>query len=60
MDDAVDSFLTELSRTEHEEPVLLEMEVRAAAHDVPCPAEPPARPDPQASEGPCSPSTSST
>ena len=30
MDDAVESYLTELARTEHEEPVLVEMEARAA------------------------------
>jgi hypothetical protein len=35
MDDAVESYLTELARTEHEEPVLLEMEARAAEHRFP-------------------------
>jgi hypothetical protein len=32
MDDAVESYLTELARTEHDEPVLVEMETRAAEH----------------------------
>ena len=35
MDDAVESYLTELARTEHEEPVLVEMEARAAEHGFP-------------------------
>jgi hypothetical protein len=35
MDDAVESYLTELARTEHEEPVLVEMEARAAEHRFP-------------------------
>jgi caffeoyl-CoA O-methyltransferase len=35
MDDAVESYLTELARTEHEEPVLVEMEERAAEHGFP-------------------------
>ena len=33
MDDAVESYLTELARTEHEDPVLVEMEARAAKWD---------------------------
>ena len=35
MDDAVEDYLTELARTEHEEPVLVEMEARAAKHGFP-------------------------
>jgi predicted O-methyltransferase YrrM len=35
MDDAVENYLTELARTEHEDPVLLEMEARAAEHKFP-------------------------
>ncbi len=35
MDDAVESYLTELARTEHDEPVLVEMETRAAEHGFP-------------------------
>jgi hypothetical protein len=35
MDGAVESYLTELARTEHEEPVLVEMEARAAEHGFP-------------------------
>ena len=35
MDDAVESYLTELARTEHEEPVLVEMEARVAEHRFP-------------------------
>ena len=35
MDDGVKSYLTELARTEHEEPVLVEMEARAAEHGFP-------------------------
>jgi caffeoyl-CoA O-methyltransferase len=35
MDDAVESYLTELARAEHEEPVLVEMEARAAEHGFP-------------------------
>jgi caffeoyl-CoA O-methyltransferase len=35
MDDAVESYLTELAKTEHEEPVLVEMEARAAEHGFP-------------------------
>jgi hypothetical protein len=35
MDDAVESYLTELARTEHEDPVLVEMEARAAQHAFP-------------------------
>lgn len=35
MDDAVESYLTELARTEHEEPILVEMEARAAEHEFP-------------------------
>jgi caffeoyl-CoA O-methyltransferase len=35
MDDAVENYLTELARTEHEEPVLVEMEARAAEHGFP-------------------------
>jgi len=35
MDDAVESYLTELARVEHEEPVLVEMETRAAEHGFP-------------------------
>ena len=35
MDDAVESYLTELARTEHEEPVLVEMEARAAEYGFP-------------------------
>jgi caffeoyl-CoA O-methyltransferase len=35
MDDAVESYLTELARTEHEEPVLVDMEARAAEHGFP-------------------------
>ena len=35
MDDAVESYLTELARTEHEEPVLVEMEARAAERGFP-------------------------
>src|SRR4029453_8282 len=35
MDDAVESYLTELARTEHEEPVLVEMEARASEHGFP-------------------------
>ena len=35
MDDAVESYLTELARTEHEDPVLVEMEARAAEHGFP-------------------------
>ena len=31
----VESYLTELARTEHEEPVLVEMEARAAEHRFP-------------------------
>ena len=34
MDDAVESYL-ELARTEHDEPVLVEMETRAAEHGFP-------------------------
>src|SRR5215203_5084088 len=35
MDDAVESYLTELAKTEHEEPVLVDMEARAAEHGFP-------------------------
>jgi len=35
LDDAVESYLTELARTEHEDPVLVEMEARAAEHGFP-------------------------
>jgi caffeoyl-CoA O-methyltransferase len=35
MDDAVEGYLTELAKTEHEEPVLVEMEARAAEHGFP-------------------------
>jgi predicted O-methyltransferase YrrM len=35
MDDAVESYLTELARTEHENPVLVQMEARAAEHGFP-------------------------
>jgi predicted O-methyltransferase YrrM len=35
MDDEVESYLTELARTEHEEPVLVQMEARAAEHGFP-------------------------
>ena len=35
MDDAVESYLTELARTEHEDPVLVQMEARAAEHGFP-------------------------
>src|SRR5512133_3549160 len=35
MDDAVENYLTELARTEHEDPVLVEMEARAAEHGFP-------------------------
>ena len=35
MDDTVEAYLTELARTEHEDPVLLEMEARAAEHRFP-------------------------
>jgi caffeoyl-CoA O-methyltransferase len=35
MDDAVERYLTELAMTEHEEPVLVEMEARAAGHGFP-------------------------
>ena len=35
MDDAVESYLTGLAKTEHEEPVLVEMETRAAEHGFP-------------------------
>ena len=35
MDDAVESYLTELARTEHEDPVLVEMEARAAEYGFP-------------------------
>jgi caffeoyl-CoA O-methyltransferase len=35
MDDAVESYLTDLAKTEHEEPVLVEMEARAAEHGFP-------------------------
>jgi caffeoyl-CoA O-methyltransferase len=35
MDDAVENYLTELAKTEHEEPVLVEMEARAAEHGFP-------------------------
>src|SRR5215203_5415377 len=35
MDDAVESYLTELAKTEHEEPVLVEMETQAAEHGFP-------------------------
>ena len=35
MNDAVESYLTELARAEHEEPVLVEMEARAAEHRFP-------------------------
>ena len=35
MDDAVESYLTELTKTEHEDPVLVEMEARAAVHGFP-------------------------
>jgi hypothetical protein len=35
MDDAVERYLIELARTEHEEPVLVEMEARAAEHRFP-------------------------
>src|SRR4029450_11337125 len=35
MDDSVETYLTELARTEHEEPVLVEMEARAAEHGFP-------------------------
>ena len=31
MDDAVEGYLTELARTEYEDPVLVEMEARAAS-----------------------------
>jgi predicted O-methyltransferase YrrM len=35
MDDAVESYLTDLAKAEHEEPVLLEMEARAADNRFP-------------------------
>ena len=35
MDDAVESYLTDLAKTEHEEPVLTEMEARAAEYRFP-------------------------
>ena len=35
MDDAVEGYLTELARTEHEDPVLVEMEARAAEQGFP-------------------------
>ena len=35
MDDAVVDYLTDLARTEHEEPVLVEMEARADEHGFP-------------------------
>jgi hypothetical protein len=35
MDDAVESYLTELARIEHDEPVLVEMEARAADYGFP-------------------------
>ena len=35
MDDAVENYLTQLARTEHEEPVLVEMEARAEADGFP-------------------------
>jgi predicted O-methyltransferase YrrM len=35
MNDAVENYLTELARTEHEEPVLVEMEARAAEQRFP-------------------------
>ena len=35
MDDAVESYLTELARTEHEDPVLVEMEARADEYGFP-------------------------
>src|SRR5437773_9473298 len=35
MDDAVENYLTELARTEHEDPVLVDMEARAAEHGFP-------------------------
>ena len=35
MDDAVENYLTELATTEHDEPVLVEMEARAAEHGFP-------------------------
>jgi caffeoyl-CoA O-methyltransferase len=35
MDDAVESYLTELAKTEHEESVLVQMEARAAEHGFP-------------------------
>src|SRR6476659_8395599 len=35
MDDAVESYLTELATTEHEDPLLVEMEARAAQYGFP-------------------------
>src|SRR5437762_8955083 len=35
MDDAVENYLTELARTEHEDPVLVDMEARADEHGFP-------------------------
>ena len=35
MDDAVEAYLTDLARAEHDEPVLVEMEARAAEHRLP-------------------------
>ena len=35
MDDAVETYLTELARTERDDPVLDQMEARAAAHGFP-------------------------
>src|SRR5215212_8731667 len=35
MDDAVESYLTDLAKTEHEDPVLVEMEARAAENRFP-------------------------
>jgi predicted O-methyltransferase YrrM len=35
MDDAVEGYLTELARTEHDDPVLVEMEARAREHGFP-------------------------
>ena len=35
MDDAVEAYLTDLARAEHDDPVLVDMEARAAEHGFP-------------------------
>jgi predicted O-methyltransferase YrrM len=35
MDDAVENYLTDLAKTEHDDPVLDEMEARAEEHGFP-------------------------